>query len=136
MTRPPPRRPCLFPLWCAAMLALLQGCATEPGRNLQSVFSPSKGQAALAAGLKQYEEGDYADATKSLAGALEQGLYDPQRVSAHKHLAFIHCASRRERQCRDEFRKALAVDPSLELTAAEVGHPVWGPVFRSLKPGR
>lgn len=120
----------------AALLALLQACATEPGRKMQALFSPSKGQAALHAGLKQYEEGDYADAAKSLVGALEQGLNDPERVSAHKHLAFIHCASRRERQCRDEFRKALAVDPSLELAPAEAGHPIWGPVFRSLKSGR
>ena len=120
----------------AALLALLQGCATEPGRKIQSFFSPSKGHAALTAGLKQYEDGDYADAAKSLSGALQQGLRDPERVSAHKHLAFIHCASSRERQCRDEFRKALAVDPSMELAPAEAGHPTWGPIFRSLKAGR
>jgi hypothetical protein len=35
--------------------------------------------------------------------------------------------------CREEFRKALTMDPSLELSPAEAGHPVWGPVFRSLK---
>jgi hypothetical protein len=61
---------------------------------------------------------------------------DKQRANAHKHLAFIHCSWNQERECRDEFRKALAVDPTLELAPAEAGHPVWGPIFRSLKAGR
>src|SRR4051812_45704389 len=102
-------------LVAVAALLLLPACASEPVRNIQSLFAPSKGQAALNAGLKQYEEGDYADSAKNLAGALEQGLNERERVSAHKHLAFIHCASNRERQCRDEFRKALADDPAMEL---------------------
>jgi Tfp pilus assembly protein PilF len=124
----------------AVLLALLQGCATEPGRAIQTqidrLFGPSKGQPALQAGLRQYENGDYVDAQKNLQKALGDGLTDSERVTAHKHVAFIHCASSRERQCRDEFRKALAIDPNMELTAAEAGHPLWGPVFRSLKAGR
>jgi Tfp pilus assembly protein PilF len=113
----------------------LYGCASEPGRNIQSFFTPSKGQAALNAGLKQYEQGDYPDSAKSLAVALEQGLTEREQVNARKHLAFIHCASNRERQCREEFRKALAVEPGLELAPAEAGHPIWGPIFRALKSG-
>ncbi len=117
-------------------VALLQGCATEPGRAIQNLFAPSKGTTAYEAGLQQYENGDYVDSLKSLQSALEQGLKDRERVVAHKHLAFIHCASARERQCRDEFRRGLAIDSGMELTAAEAGHPVWGPIFRSLKAGR
>lgn len=120
-----------------AVLVLLQGCATEPGRAIQSqidrLFGPSKGQPALQAGLRQYENGDYVDAQKSLQKAIADGLSDSDRVTAHKHIAFIHCASGRERPCRDEFRKALAIDPGMELTAAEAGHPLWGPVFRAEK---
>ena len=86
--------------------------------------------------LQQYEAGDYDESAKNFEGALREGLADRERASAHKHLAFIHCASQRERQCRDEFRKALEVDPALDLDAAEAGHPVWGPVFRSVKAGR
>ena len=119
-----------------ALLALLAGCGTEPGRKIQDIFSTSKGQPALSAGLKQYEDGDYADAAKSLTSALEQGLNERERVNAHKHLAFIHCASSRERACRDEFRKALALDPAMQLAPAEAGHPLWGPVFRQMKAGR
>ena len=123
-------------LMCTAATTVLCGCATDAGRAVQDFFHPSKGHPALATGLKQYEDGDYADSAKNLQVAIEQGLVRKERVNAHKHLAFINCASDRERQCRDEFRKALAVDPTMELAPAEAGHPIWGPIFRSLKASR
>ena len=55
------------------------------------------------------------------------------KVSAYKYLAFIHRVSGREKMCYESFRKALALNPNFELTPAEAGHPVWGPVFRSAK---
>lgn len=100
------------------------------------IFLSLSSGSAFSIGLKQYEAGEYTESAKNLQGALTLGLPDRQRADAHKHLAFIHCASNRERQCRDEFRKALAVDPALELEPAEAGHPVWGPIFQSLKPAR
>jgi Tfp pilus assembly protein PilF len=123
-------------IFSAAVFAMLSGCASEPVRRVQEILMPSKGQPALSSGLKQYEDGDYADAAKNLQLALDQGLSERERVSAHKHLAFINCASSRERQCRDEFRKALALDPKMELAPAEAGHPIWGPIFKSLKSSR
>jgi hypothetical protein len=63
-------------------------------------------------------------------------LGDQEKVNAHKHLAFIHCSQSRNGPCREEFRKALAIDPKMELAPAEAGHPSWGPIFRSLKAGR
>ena len=128
----------------AAALALAAGlalaaCQSEPIRNLnadfQSLFGSAKGEPALAAGLKQYEDGSYNDAAKQIQTALSQGLSTPDRVKAHKYLAFIDCVTDRMSACRDEFRKALAIDPSLELAPAEAGHPIWGPVFRSVKSG-
>jgi len=111
--------------------------AAEAGHPVWGpIFRSMSGPSALSAGLKQYENGDYEESAKNLQGAIELGVPDPQRVTAHKHLAFIHCSSNRERQCRDEFRKALAVDPALDLAPAEAGHPVWGPIFRSLKAAR
>lgn len=119
-----------------AAAVALASCGTEPMRKVQEFLQPTKGQAALSAGLKQYEDGEYAASLKSLLSAIDQGLGESDRVTAHKHVAFIHCASNRERQCRDEFRKALAVDPAMDLAPEEAGHPVWGPVFRSVKAGR
>jgi len=112
----------------ALLAAALAGCA-----QIQSVSPLSKGRSELNEGIRQYDDGQHLAAAKSLQSALDLGLSDRQRADAHKHLAFIHCSSKRERQCRDEFRKALAADPSTDLDAAEAGHPVWGPIFRSLK---
>ena len=123
----------------AALVAALAACSSEPVRRVQSTIPSvfqSKGEAALAAGLRQYEEGRYGEAAKSLQSALDLGLSAREQVKARKHLAFIHCVSGRERQCRDEFGKALDADPAMELEPAEAGHPIWGPVFRSVKARR
>lgn len=125
-------------LLIAAALGLsLAGCASEAGRSFKQLFGPaSKGEPALSVGLKQYDDGNYADSARNLVLAIDYGLNDSERAKAHKHLAFIHCSSSRERECREEFRKALAVQPAMELEPAETGHPIWGPVFRSLKASR
>lgn len=122
-------------LLAVAVALLLGGCGSEPVRAIHSVFQ-SKAEQALAAGLRQYEGGEYAEAQKILQSALDGGLSANDQVNARKHLAFIHCAHGRQAQCRDEFRKALDVDPQMELEPAEAGHPAWGPVFRSVKAAR
>ncbi|HEX7218660.1 MAG TPA: TssQ family T6SS-associated lipoprotein [Burkholderiales bacterium] len=111
--------------------------AAEAGHPVWGpIFRSMNGPSALSAGVKMYEAGEYEESAKNLQGAIELGLPEKDRVRAHKYLAFIHCSSNRVGQCRDEFRKALAVDPELDLAPAEAGHPVWGPVFRSLKAGK
>lgn len=121
-------------------LAAYPAMQLEPGEAGHPVWGPifrsMSGPGALSAGLKQYENGDYEESAKNLQGAIDLGVPEKSRANAHKHLAFIHCASNRVGQCREEFRKALAVDPNLELAPAEAGHPVWGPIFRSLKAGK
>ena len=98
------------------------------------IFKAVKGESAsFSAGLKQFDDGDYDASAKSLQYALQRGLPPKDQVDAYKHLAFIHCANNRLSACREEFRKALTMDPTLELSPAEEGHPVWGPMFRSLK---
>ena len=130
-------------VFCVAMLAaglVLGGCQSEPMRamraDFRSLIGSSKGVPSLATGVRQYEEGNYAEATKSLHSALNQGLSSADQVKAYKYLAFINCVSDRPSYCREEFRRALAIDPNLELTTAEAGHPSWGPVFRAVKAGR
>lgn len=104
--------------------------------DFRSIFGSSKGAPALAVGIREYEEGKYAEAAESLHSGLYQGLSSDERVKAHKFLAFIDCVSNRPSACLVEFRRALAINPNLELTAAEAGHPIWGPVFRAVKSGR
>lgn len=120
-----------------ALALLLGGCQSGPLKdiNLPRPFQ-SKAEQALSDGVRQYEDGNYKEAQKTLQSALDQGLASkPDQVKAHKYLAFIHCVSNRERQCREEFRKALDLNSAFDLTPAEAGHPLWGPVFRSVKPG-
>jgi hypothetical protein len=62
-----------------------------------------------------------------------QGLSRPDRVKSHKYLAFIACVSSQQLTCREEFAVALELDPKFELDAAEIGHPIWGPVFKNVK---
>jgi Tfp pilus assembly protein PilF len=88
----------------------------------------------LSKGVENYEEGNYYASVEALNNVLQTKLADKDdKVSAYKYLAFIHCVSGREKMCFESFRKALALNPSFELTPAEAGHPVWGPVFRSAK---
>ena len=121
------------PLWGPVFAAVKAGGVKKAEPASSEVV---KAEPPLQTGLRQYEDGDYDESAKNLQVAIEQGVATKERANAHKHLAFIHCASNRERQCREEFRKALTVDPSLELAPAEAGHPVWGPIFRSVKAGR
>src|SRR5437879_13082752 len=112
-------------LHCSAVaFAALAACSSNPMRDIRDIFQPAKGQAAFTTGVKQYENGDYAESAKNLQSALDKGLGDRDKVAAHKHLAFIHCVSSRERQCRHAFRNAGAVDQTMSLAPAEAGHPI------------
>ena len=117
-------------------LAALAGCETDPVREVQKLFEPSKAQQTLSTGLKLYENGQYEESLKTLQSAIQLGLPERDRLNAYKHSAFIYCTSSRERQCREEFRKALAIDPGMDLAPEEADHPMWGGVFRSVKAGR
>ena len=93
-----------------------------------------KAQQELAKGISSYENGAYARSASQMRNALTLGLETRKdEAKAHKYLAFMHCVGKRERLCRDEFRKALEADPTFNLTTAEAGHPTWGPVFRKVK---
>lgn len=110
----------------------LTGCSSQPVQAVKNIFQ-SKGEPQLKTGIRLYEDGKYPQALTTLQDALNAGLSDADQVTANKYLAFISCVSNRERQCRAYFRRALELDPSFELTPAEAGHPMWGPVFKNVK---
>ncbi|OGS99397.1 MAG: hypothetical protein A3F73_00780 [Gallionellales bacterium RIFCSPLOWO2_12_FULL_59_22] len=113
-------------------MLLLSACGTT-GKG-GGFFQPSLAEQKLSSGIKNYEDGDYNNALDALHSALEMGLSKKSdQVLAYKYSAFVHCISGRDRQCRDAFRKALEIEPAFELQPAEAGHPMWGPVFRSVK---
>ena len=129
-------------LFALAALGALSGCESMPAPiqtqmdEVKSLFKGG-GEKDLAEGIRQYEEGQYRGAQKSLLAALDAGLVaKSDRIKAHKYLAFSYCVTDRERQCREEFRSILDIDPRFDLSPAEAGHPLWGPVFRSVKAER
>jgi Tfp pilus assembly protein PilF len=116
-------------------IATLAGCTSDPIREVTRIFD-RQGETQLKQGIKDYEDGRLTEASANFQSALDAGLGSDDQVSAHKYLAFINCVSKRERQCRAHFRTALELNPQFELSPAEAGHPMWGPVFRSAKEGR
>lgn len=86
------------------------------------------------AGVRAYQDGRYVAAAKYLGNSVSgPGLLPPDQVTAYKLLAFIDCSSNRKVECRRNFDKALAVQPSFELAKSEAGHPIWGPIFKEAK---
>ena len=120
---------------CAEMPKLGGGDAPKPAApQITESSLRERAQEQLLTGVKQYDAGDYDNAVKSLTASLEHGLLSkPDQSRARKLLAFTHCVSGREVQCRDEFRRAFEIYPEFALTAAEDGHPIWGPIYRNVR---
>ena len=125
-----------------ACVLAVAGCAEMQKQETPKPAAPqiteevlrSRAQEQLAQGVKQYEAGEFDAAGKSLTASLDHGLLPKVDQSrARKYLAFSHCVSGREQQCREEFRKAFEINPEFSLTPAEDGHPIWGPVYRSVR---
>ena len=134
----PAHRILLFALAClAAGCQELAGLEQKPAAAAPQITEAVLRERAteqLAAGVKQYESGDYDNAVKSLTASLEHGMLSKaEQARARKYIAFSHCVSGREILCRDEFRKAFEIYPDFALTAAEDGHPIWGPVYRNVR---
>ena len=121
----------------ATLLALLTACAQPP------VAPPAVGlldvaerpaERALLAGMRAYEDAQYAPAEKQLQAALQGNLVSPRdRAAAHKLLAFIFCTSNRMTDCEVQFRAARAADAGFALSKSEAGHPLWGPVYQRVQ---
>lgn len=143
MKNPATTRSSAWPAGGAIVLAIMvAACApfsesptsTSPRITVTETQLRERAKENVALGLRQYERGDYEEAAKSFTASLDHGLLSrSEQAGVRKYLAFIHCISERESQCRDEFRKALEIDPDFSLSAAEVGHPIWGPVYRDVR---
>jgi hypothetical protein len=118
-------------------LLLLAGCETprpiEPPPATASIAAlyQRPPERALIQALRLYEEGAFDRAEVALKNALQLGLRDRRDAAvANKYLAFIACAFNRIGECEQGFRNALGADSEFRLTDAEIGHPIWGPVYR------
>ena len=123
-------------LVCLVAACCLGASASAPPVGLSEVLQ-RPAERALLAGLRAYDDAQYADAERELGKALSLGLPSAKdRASAHKHLAFVHCASQRVAACEAAFRAARGADPAFALSRAEAGHPLWGPVYKRLLASR
>ena len=119
-----------------AAAALLSACAPQPPAptGLMDV-AERPAEKALLAGIRAYEDAQYAQAEKHIGLALYTGLASAKdRAAAQKHLAFIYCTTSRPAECEAAFRAAKQADPAFALSKSEAGHPIWGPVYKRLQP--
>jgi tetratricopeptide (TPR) repeat protein len=92
---------------------------------------------ALIDGIRLYEQAAFEKSEASLKQALRDGLADRRdRAVAYKYLAFISCAFGRPAECEANFSAAFDADPDFALNDKEVGHPIWGPVYRAVAAAR
>ncbi len=137
MTTTPPRMARGLRTLALVALACLGGCIAPPETPTPGLLDVAErpGEKALLAGMRAYEDAQYAESEKQLTQALRAGLASPKdRAAAHKHLAFIYCTSRRISECEAAFRAARQADPGFALSKSEAGHPLWGPVYQRVRP--
>ena len=108
---------------CALTLActmwLLSACQSTVVQEFPLTHLRAENQ--LDSGVRQYEEGNYKIAARTIQGALDTGLTTRSQARAHKYLAFMACVSGQQSQCREEFRQAL--DHPYARAAARRGGP-------------
>jgi hypothetical protein len=114
-----------------AAAAALQGCASSPPTTSIAQLYQRPAERALVDGIRLYDSGEFERADASLHAAIAANLADRRDVAvAYKYQAFIACAFNRGTECALDFTSAFNADPAFRLTDAEVGHPLWGPVYR------
>lgn len=156
------RNPTSTPLACLLAATLLAACVTPPPKEAAPappvavapapaplpVEAPppppppappavSPGAAALRDGMAAFGTGEYKRAETKLLESQKLGLLLPsEQLQAHKTKAFMYCITRRSALCEKSFAEAFSLDKTFDLTRAERGHPVWGPVFAKVQKAR
>lgn len=128
-----------------AVLLLAAACAEVPKQGETPAPKPvspqitedslrKRAEEQLAQGIAQYQAGEFENSIRTLTASLEHGMLSKVDQSrARKYLAFSHCVQGRDVPCRAEFRRAFEINSEFVLSAAEDGHPIWGPVYRDVR---
>lgn len=119
----------------AALALLLAACGSLQTAQ-KAPETPARKD--LAAGLALYNAGDYPGAIKLLSSSADISKADKAtQLEALKYTAFSYCLTGKPVPCRQQFQKALKLDPTFDLAPGEQGHPMWAPVWeKAKKPGR
>jgi hypothetical protein len=111
--------------------SVLTACQSTPTTPSIAQLYQRPAERALVDGMRLYEGGEFERAEASLRSAVAAGLADRRDVAvAYKYLAFIACAFNRGTECALDFTDAFGADPRFRLNDVEIGHPLWGPVYR------
>ena len=115
----------------ATSVVLLAGCETPPPPAVGVMdVADRPAERALLTAMRAYDDADYPAVERNADQALKLGLASPRdQATAHKLRAFVYCTSDRASPCEAEFSAAREADPKFELSKAEAGHPLWGPVY-------
>jgi hypothetical protein len=90
----------------------------------------SANERALVTAIEAYDRGDYSQAIRLLTPLSSESTLDSgQQLRALKTLAFSQCSTNAITACRGTFERAFRSDAKFDLSAAERGHPIWGPQF-------
>jgi hypothetical protein len=90
-------------------------------------------QTALNEGIELYDNGEFNAAIKRLNAPEISSADKSLQTRALKYMAFSYCVTSRQTLCRQQFEKALKIDPAFDLAPGEKGHPLWGAVFDRAK---
>jgi len=111
--------------------SVLLACCSTPSTSSIAQLYQRPAERALIDGLRLYEGGEFDRAEASLRTAVAAGLADRRDAAvAYKYLAFIACAFNRATECAQDFANAFDADKEFRLSDVEIGHPLWGPVYR------
>lgn len=123
---------------CETMDKLKAAVTPEPAPAAVHSHAPRPtAQTVLNEGISLYDKGDFNGAIKRLSTAPEIWSADKSvQTRALKYMAFSYCVTSRQLLCRQQFEKALKLDPAFDLAPGEKGHPLWGSVFERAKKGK
>lgn len=90
-------------------------------------------QLLLKKGIDNYFKGKYDEAVTEINSALEKGLKEKEdKLKAHRFLAYTYVAKDEKDEAKREFKKALEIDPKMELDPVYVS-PKIIEVFKEVK---
>lgn len=90
-------------------------------------------QLILKKGIESYFKGKYDEAVTEINSALEKGLKEKEdKLKAHRFLAYTYVAKEEKDEAKREFKKALEIDPKMELDPVYVS-PKIIEVFKEVK---
>lgn len=114
-------------------VAVLRADAVDAAASAQPTENLTEVERRFIEGLNRYNDGNYPAAIRLFREQAFKRSWPELQIRSMKYLAFSYCVTKATVQCQATFAEILKLDPGFELTEAEAGHPIWGPVFTQAK---